>query len=292
MISHAIVENNILHDNGKLGGSAINCDGVTDAVIQNNAIDGNHQSGISLYRIDGGAPSTGNRVINNTIRMAEDARFAIKIEDGSTGNTVRNNILLAGGPGQVAIALCAACATGLVSDHNAVSDAFAIGDTALALADWRARTGQDATSFIATATALFAGVTLALAPGSPAIDRGDTAAATPARSAAPHLDAWILRARWHRRGHVEDRARSSCAANPLGYRVGRSRDGAARRDPHGRHAFDIRLVVTRVRVLGGPTRAGGPGPGGCQRDVGWHRHGARTRELRLARHPARRAVGL
>lgn len=177
VISHAIVENNVIRDNGKLGGSAINCDGVSDAVIQNNAIDGNHQAGISLYRIDGGAPSTGNRVVNNTIRMAGDARFAIKIEDGSTGNTVHNNILLAGGPGQVAIDLCATCATGLNADHNAVSDAFSIEGTTLALAGWRARTGQDAASFVATAAALFADAGLALAPGSPAIDRGDTAAA-------------------------------------------------------------------------------------------------------------------
>ena len=177
VISHALVENNLIYDNGKLGGSAINCDGVTDAVIQNNVIDGNHRSGISLYRIDGGAPSTGNRLINNTIRMASDAGFAIKVEDGSTGNTLRNNILLAGAPGQVSVDLCTACATGFASDHNAVSDAFSIDGTVLAFATWRAHTGQDATSFVATTSALFADTSLALAAGSPAIDRGDTAEA-------------------------------------------------------------------------------------------------------------------
>lgn len=155
VISDAVVENNIIYDNGKLGGSAINCDGVTGAVIRNNLIDDNHRSGISLYRIDGGAPSTGNRVVNNAIRMASDARFAIKIEDGSTGNTLRDNILLAGAPGQVSLDICAACVTGLVSDHNAVSDAFSIDGAGLTFADWRARSGQDATSFLAPTTALF-----------------------------------------------------------------------------------------------------------------------------------------
>lgn len=177
VISDAVVESNVIYDNGKLGGAAINCDGVRDAVIWNNVIDGNHRSGISLYRIDGGAPSTRNRVVNNTIRMADDARFAIKIEDGSTGNTLRNNILLAAAPGQVAIEICAACVTGLGSDHNAVSDAFSIDGEVLTLAGWRPRTGQDASSSVATAGALFADDTLAPAAGSPAIDRGDTAAA-------------------------------------------------------------------------------------------------------------------
>src|ERR1044071_4737014 len=94
VISNAMVEDNVIFDNARAGGWAINGDGVTRAVIRNNVLDGNHASGISLYQIDGGAPSTDNQVINNTVRMASDARWAVNIQDRSTGNTLRNNILL------------------------------------------------------------------------------------------------------------------------------------------------------------------------------------------------------
>jgi hypothetical protein len=175
VISGAIIEDNVIRDNGLRGGSAINGDGVTGALIRNNILDGNHASGISLYRIDGGAPSTGNRVINNTVRMASDARWAVNIQDGSSGNVLRNNVLLHASPVRGAIDLCATCVTGTSSDHNAVVGRFLVGDVAVDLAGWRAHTGADAGSFVATAAELFTNAAtgdLSLRAGSPAIDRG------------------------------------------------------------------------------------------------------------------------
>jgi hypothetical protein len=175
VISNAVVEDNVIFDNGRAGGSAINGDGVTRAVIRNNVLDGNHASGISLYQIDGGAPSTDNQVINNTVRMASDARWAINLQNGATGNVVRNNILLHPSPSRGAVDLCGACASGLVSDHNAVVGRFSIDGTMIDLATWRARTGGDAASFAASEAELFADPgtgDLALRAGSPAIDRG------------------------------------------------------------------------------------------------------------------------
>ncbi len=58
MITGALVENNIIYDNGDAGGSAINCDGVRDSRIQNNLLYGNHSSGISLYRTNAAAGAT------------------------------------------------------------------------------------------------------------------------------------------------------------------------------------------------------------------------------------------
>ena len=68
IITGAVVEQNIIHDNGLGGGSAINADGVQDSLIENNVLYNNHGSGIALYRIDGGGGSSGNTVINNTSR--------------------------------------------------------------------------------------------------------------------------------------------------------------------------------------------------------------------------------
>lgn len=175
VISDAVVEDNVIFDNGRAGGSAINGDGVTRAVIRNNVLDGNHASGISLYQIDGGAPSIGNQVINNTVRMASDARWAINLQNDATGNVLRNNILIHPSPSRGAVDLCGTCASGLVSDHNAVVGRFSIDGTMVDLATWRARTGGDAASFVASETELFADPgsgDLALRAGSPAIDRG------------------------------------------------------------------------------------------------------------------------
>lgn len=175
VISGAIVEGNVIYDNGRDGGSGINGDGITGAVIRNNVIDGNHASGISLYRIDGGAPSTGNQLVNNTIRMASDGRWAINIQDGSTDNVVRNNILLHLDANRGAIDICDSCVAGTISDHNAMVGRFMVGGSPTDLAGWRARTGNDAASFEATSDELFAGPDdLRLRAGSPAIDQGMT----------------------------------------------------------------------------------------------------------------------
>jgi hypothetical protein len=93
IISNALVERNVIHGNGMGGGSGINMDGVVDSLVQNNLLYDNHASGISMYRIDGGSGSSGNVVVNNTIVQASDGRWCVNISDGSTGNTVRNNVL-------------------------------------------------------------------------------------------------------------------------------------------------------------------------------------------------------
>lgn len=175
VISNAVIEDNVIFDNGRNGCSGINGDGMANAVIRNNVLDGNHASGISLYRIDGGAPSTGNQVINNTIRMASDARWAVNIQNNSTGNVLRNNILLHPSASRGAIDLCAGCASGMKSDHNAVVGRFSIDGTMVNLATWRSRTGGDAASFVASDADLFTNPgtgDLTLRAGAPAIDRG------------------------------------------------------------------------------------------------------------------------
>jgi parallel beta-helix repeat protein len=188
IISGALVENNVIYDNGRGGGSGINCDGVQSSRIQNNLLYNNHASGISLYRIDGGGGSTGNVVVNNTIVQAADARWAINIADGSTGNTLLNNILFNAHPFRGSITVEADSLAGLVSDYNIVMDRFSTdgGGTRLTLAQWRAATGQDAHSIVATPAEVFADPAAGdyrLKPGSPAIDRG-TALHSPRRDLA------------------------------------------------------------------------------------------------------------
>ena len=98
LISEALIENNVIHNNGIGGASGINCDGVQNSMIRNNLLYNNFASGISLFRIDGAAGSTGNRVINNTIVQPSKSRWAVNIKNQSTKNLVVNNILINKGP--------------------------------------------------------------------------------------------------------------------------------------------------------------------------------------------------
>jgi parallel beta-helix repeat protein len=177
VISGALVEGNVIHDNGVAGGSGINCDGVQSSVIRNNLLYNNHASGISLYQIDGGQPARNNQILNNTIVMASDARWAINIQNASTGNVVRNNILYNQHSFRGSIAISADSLAGFLSDTNVVMDRFSVdgGDTRVTLAAWRGATGQDAHSIIAAPATLFAdfaGNDYHLSATSPARDAG------------------------------------------------------------------------------------------------------------------------
>ena len=177
IIDHALVELNVIYDNGKSGGSGINCDGVQTSIFQNNLLYGNHASGISLFRIDGGGSSTDNVVVNNTIVMASDGRWALNIQNGSTGNQAANNILYNYHSFKGSISISPDSLPGLTSDYNVVMDRFTTDDanTILKLADWQKMTGQDKHSFIATPAMLFASAMANdyhLSAMSPAIDKG------------------------------------------------------------------------------------------------------------------------
>lgn len=178
IISEALVEGNIIWDNGEGGGSGINMDGVQDSLIRNNLIFASHASGISLYRIDGAEGSNNNRVLNNTVLVASDGRWALNIQDGSTGNVIRNNIFWSDQGYRGAMSVCAGCLADFSSDHNAVEDRFTLddGDTIMSLAEWRTATGQDAASFVANPSELFesvAGNDYHLKDSSPAVDAGE-----------------------------------------------------------------------------------------------------------------------
>ena len=71
---NALIEDNIIYDNGAAGGSAINCDGVQDSEIVNNLMYGNQAGGIALFQINGGGPSINNIVADNTIVSPSNGR--------------------------------------------------------------------------------------------------------------------------------------------------------------------------------------------------------------------------
>ena len=183
IISDALVEENVIWDNGRGGGSGINCDGVQDSVIRNNLIYGNHASGISLYRIDAAQGARDNLVINNTVVQAADGRWAMNIQAGSTGNRLLNNIFLSRHSFRGAIDISPDSVSGLESDYNVVVGRFTNddGDSVMDLAGWRAM-GFGANSIEASIDAVFEAPgsdDYHLLAGSPAEDSGTATDAPP-----------------------------------------------------------------------------------------------------------------
>lgn len=188
IITGALIEGNTIYDNGRTGGSAINLDGVQGSTIRNNLMYNNHASGISLFQQDGGGPSSGDLVVNNTILVASDGRWALNLQNGAVNTTARNNILLNDSSFTGSVDVSADSLPGLVSDYNVVMNRFTTDDggSRLSLAQWRAQTGQDAHSLVSTAAALFvnpAGNNYHLASAGPAVDAG-----TPTGAPATDLD--------------------------------------------------------------------------------------------------------
>ncbi len=182
IISDALVEANILYGNGMGGGSGINCDGVQDSRIQNNLIYDTHASGISLYMIDGAEPAKNNIVVNNTILVASDGRWALNIQDGSTGNHLYNNILWNAHPSRGSIDIAADALPGFVSNNNVMLGRFTTDDsnTILDLEGWQSATGQDAASSAADPLFVTPGASdYHVQSASPAVDKG-TATEAPA----------------------------------------------------------------------------------------------------------------
>lgn len=184
VISFAVVEGNVVFDNGTAGGSGINCDGVQDSLIQNNLLYLNHASGISLYQIDGGAPSTGNTVRNNTVVQAEDGRWCMNLINAAVDNNVVNNIFYTWHNWRGSLRYDADSLAGLFSDNNIIFDRITIddGSSVISRAQWQADSGQDAHSIIVDETQfnqLFVQSLLQPGTGSPALNAGSVDDAPP-----------------------------------------------------------------------------------------------------------------
>jgi parallel beta-helix repeat protein len=161
IITGAVVERNVIYGNGvgsaitPGGGAAINGDGLQSSVIRNNLLYDNHASGITLFRQDGGGPSSGNVVANNTAINASNGRYVLLMNNGAVGNTLMNNVFFNLNPNAVrgSISVTTDSTAGLKSDYNFLDPRFEIDDVGgKTFAQWRAATGNgDAHSLTITA---------------------------------------------------------------------------------------------------------------------------------------------
>ncbi len=177
VIARARIVRNAIFGNGRQGGSGINLDGVKRSLVVNNLVVDEHASGISLFRQDGAICSSGNRVFNNTVVVAEDGRWALNLPDpGCSGNRIANNVFWTRHPWRGSVAIAEERPPGFVSHHNAVGDRFSVdgGETRISFEEWR-RLGHGEGSLLATPEELFvdpAAGDYRPRPGSPGLDAG------------------------------------------------------------------------------------------------------------------------
>jgi parallel beta-helix repeat protein len=138
IITNAVIEDNTIYENGVGGGAAINLASVRNSLIRNNLLYDNHASGIAGWD-DGAGNRWGtkkNKFFNNTIVQADNGRFALVLKNGSSGNQVKNNILVHKGI-RGSIEVDRSSLSGLKSDYNVINDRFALGETWITLMQWQ-----------------------------------------------------------------------------------------------------------------------------------------------------------
>lgn len=113
-----IIEENVMNENGRVGGGSLNLAGLQDSLIQNNLIYDNLNHGIAQWNdqnpydqayVEPGPSSPdqvkgpddlplwgchGNIVRNNTVLMNNDHRAAMQARNGSWGTKMRNNLFI------------------------------------------------------------------------------------------------------------------------------------------------------------------------------------------------------
>lgn len=99
--SNVLIENNVIYNNGRRGGSAINLLGAVDATIQNNLLLNNAATGIGVAWKDDGTSSSlipkagpkNVKLYHNTIIMKNGSRYAILFKDTSGLNEMKDNVI-------------------------------------------------------------------------------------------------------------------------------------------------------------------------------------------------------
>ena len=185
--SNCTIENNIVYNNGEGGGAAINLASVRDSRIRNNLIYNNKAGGIALWD-DGQGDDWGcknNEIIHNTIYFSDyDGRWAISLKNGSTGNSIYNNILLGGGSG--GFEYDESSINNLKIDYNIYyrkdSEYFINNDDReeMRLGEWQSK-GYDIHSFSKNPSDIFINISnndFHLKSGCSAIDKGKNAGLT------------------------------------------------------------------------------------------------------------------
>ena len=178
IISGALVEGNVIYDNGVGGGSGINCDGVQNSIdSQQPDLQHARQRHLAVSH------RRRRRLVGQSGREQHGARRRrwplgpehSKRQHGQHGSQQHSVSPAHSFRGSIDIS--ADSLAGFSSDYNVVMNRFTTngGDSVQTLAQWQAATGQDVHSLVATPSQLFvnpAGFDFHLLASGPAVDAG------------------------------------------------------------------------------------------------------------------------
>jgi hypothetical protein len=142
----------------------------------------NHATGIACFRMNGASGPKGLKILNNTIVMAGDARYALQFGQTAGVNIVRNNILYNLNPVRGGLAYFNANAD--VPNVDSAYNIFPKEAPTVAVDDWKTRhpliqwqaMGHEKNSFVCSQSELFtdtAAKDYRLRQSSPAIGKGE-----------------------------------------------------------------------------------------------------------------------
>ncbi|MFN3649694.1 MAG: carboxypeptidase regulatory-like domain-containing protein [Armatimonadota bacterium] len=178
LITGALIEYNVVYNNGVKGGSGINMDGVQYSTVRNNLLFNNHATGIACYQGGGAAGPRGMQILHNTIDMASDARWALQFLATTGPNVVRNNVLYNRNTAKGGLEF------GNYTDVQNVDTDYNVldrvttdyGSSVMTLAQWQGH-GKDRSSFSAAPSSLFVNPAAGdyhLLSSAPVVNRGQT----------------------------------------------------------------------------------------------------------------------
>jgi parallel beta-helix repeat protein len=174
----ALVDRNIIYNNGSGGAAGINLASVRSSRIVNNLVFNNRAGGIAGWDDGYGNQwgSKNNVIVHNTVYFRPgEGRWCLSLKNGSTGNVVQNNILNGGARGAIEIDRDSSVSSNYNLLRRAGSTGIATNEDTGAvytLASWRSATGQDTQSIDADPLFVSPGSNFHLRVGSPAINTG------------------------------------------------------------------------------------------------------------------------
>lgn len=146
----AVIDGNVIYNNGVGGGAGINLASVRNSAIVNNLLYDNQSGGIALFN-DGSKNAVNfgskyNLIASNTVYFRPtDGRWCLSFKNGSVGNIVQDNILAGGARGAYEFD----DVSSFSGDYNLVNTPyqsialFVPNGTQLSCADYQRLTGND-----------------------------------------------------------------------------------------------------------------------------------------------------
>ncbi len=135
-LQQAVIDSNMLFENGSGGGAGILLESVRNSLVVNNLLSDNLARGVEINDTAAAAIDDANQIFNNTVVQPSGGGYPLGILNGSTGNAILNNILLhTGGLGSIEVD--SASLEDMQSDFNNLFGPVLLDNVPILLTSWQ-----------------------------------------------------------------------------------------------------------------------------------------------------------